>query len=125
MESAQFDPMGSHNCYYGIFESTQCSSDLHFISSLSHLLYNHGLWKSNDRQIGSNNNLDDRSQPLYLSLRFTLAHRFHGRKHASTKLGCESQIQSESESEGENKMKYTRAQRAWLFLIYINTYIEE
>ena len=104
MESAKFNQMGSHYCRSGIFQSTQFCPDLSFIGDLISLPNNYVIWKSNDRQLEPKNNMDVRNRCLHLSLRFTLAHRFHGRNHASTKLGCESQIQSESESEGENNI---------------------
>jgi hypothetical protein len=80
LESADLIPMGSHHSCSGIFESTQCCSDFHFISDLNHFpKYNCHL-KPKDRLLGSKIDVDDRNECLYLSLRFTLAHRFHGIK---------------------------------------------
>ena len=74
MEPAQFDPMGSHDSRSGFFELAQLCSDPHFIGGLSNLPNNDGYWKTNERQMGSKNNLDDRSKRLHLSLRVAFAY---------------------------------------------------
>ena len=74
MESANFDPMGFYDSCSGIFESKMCGSNLHFIGGLVYLSNHLSNLKSDDRQIGSNNNMDDRNQCLHLPLRFTLTH---------------------------------------------------
>ena len=53
LEPVQFDPMGSHDCSYGVFESAQHCSDLRFIGGLSNLPNHDDHWTSNVWHMGS------------------------------------------------------------------------
>ena len=86
MEPNNFDPMGSHNSYSGFFESKKCCSNLQFIGGIFYLPNNVSNLKSDDRKIRSKTYMDDRIKRLILSLRFTLAHWFYGRKHSERRV---------------------------------------
>ena len=66
--------MGSHGCRPGICESARPCSDLPFIVDLIYSTNRDDHFTSDDRQMGSKNDLDDRVQRLPLSLRAARAH---------------------------------------------------